>query len=401
LLFFCGVKRLREAVISGNPEEGGLAMVPETLERVLFSRSEWPDSIRGARSELGFSPHFAGAELQYWETNHGYREVLEIALTEVKKQGLPPYFALYWAICFYADWGKGLDRIVWPSSWPTEAEIEVASRIAGAIGLRSTDSTPKAMAVWGFALGERGKVYPPYPFILSIPPLFKVINAHTKEPVSSRTEVVVVSNVREINSRFYCRLCDTKDGLQPSFVVEIPDEFRNKELLELAYRLSFRLKLYAKSLTVWTQAGAKGITADYSIRFWGHVHKASHGVSLKSVSDLRSVVIEHGPRRLGQHVHRGKVRLIQKSPRIGRDLERYAAGEVSFEDLLRKEWFSQEVQSSLNGELKAHNDISIKIMIEQRWHKLVYRRVRRRLERAGYKPPPPTRAWWLEKSDMT
>lgn len=91
-------------------------MMPETLERLLFSQLEWPESIRRARSRLGFSPDFAGAEVQGWVANHGYREVLEIALTEVKKQGLPGYFALYWAICLYADWGKGLDRIVWPSS---------------------------------------------------------------------------------------------------------------------------------------------------------------------------------------------------------------------------------------------------------------------------------------------
>ena len=372
-------------------------MMSETLERVLFSRSEWPESIRSARSRLGFSPDFAGAELQHWETNHGYHEVLEIALTEVKKQGLPPYFALYWAICFYADWEKGLDRIVWPSSWPTEAEFEAASGIAGAIGLCCTDNTPKAMAVWGFALGERGRVYPPYPFILSIPPLFTVINARTKEPVSSRTEVLVLSNVREMSSRFYCRLCDTKDGLQPSFVVEVPDEFRNKELLRLAYWLSFRLKLYAKSLTVWTQAGDKGITADYRIRFWGHVHKGGSRVSLKSVSELRGTVIEHGPRRLSKLIHRGKVRPTYRNPGIRESLERYTSGQVTFEDLLREEWFSYEVQSALASKLKACNDMSKRITIEQKLHKLVYRRVRRRLERAGFIPSSPTPGWWWKR----
>ena len=81
-------------------------MMPETLERLLFRRSEWPESIRHARSRLGFSPDFAAVELEAWVANHGYREVLEIALTEVKKQGIPPYFALYWAICFYADWER-------------------------------------------------------------------------------------------------------------------------------------------------------------------------------------------------------------------------------------------------------------------------------------------------------
>lgn len=372
-------------------------MIPQTLERLLFSRPDWPESIRRARSRLGFSPDFTGAELQHWEANRGYREVLEIALTEVKKQGLPPYFALYWAICFYADWEKGLDKVVWPSIWPIEAEIEVASRIAGAVGLRCTDDTPKAMAVWGFMLGEKGKVYPPYPFILSMPPLFSVINACTKKPIPSTTEVLIVSNIGEINSRFYCRLCDTKDELRPGFVVEIPDEFRNKELLELAYRLSFRLKLYTKSLTVWTQAGAKGATADYSIRFWGHVQKVSNGVSLKSVSDLRSVVMEHGPRRLGEHVHRGKVRPTYKSPKIRRDLERYAAGEASFEDLLREELFSQEVRPDLEFELKRCRDMSRRGAIERKWRKLVYRRVRRRLERAGFKPPSPTWGWWMKK----
>ena len=372
-------------------------MLPETLERLLFSQPEWPDSVRCAQCQLGFSPDFAAAELWDWETKHGYREVLEIALTEVEKQRLPPYFALYWTVCFYTNWGKGLDKIVWPSSWPTEAEIEAASRIADAIGLRCTDNTPKAMAVWGFPFGEKGKVCPPYPFILSIQPLFTVIDGHTKEPISLRTEVLIVSNVREINSRFYCRLCDTKDGLQPSFVVEIPDEFRNKELLELAYWLSFRLKLYTKSLTVWTQAGAKGITTDYSIRFCGYRHKANNGVSLKSITDLKRVVIGHGPRRLGKHVHRGKVRPTYKSPKIRRDLERYAAGEASFEDLLREELFSQEVRPDLEFELKRCRDMSRRGAIERKWCKLVYRRVRRRLERAGFKPSSPSWGWWMKK----
>jgi hypothetical protein len=373
-------------------------MLPETLERLLFSQPEWPDSVRCAQCQLGFSPDFAEAELQGWETKHGYREVLEIALTEVEKQKLPPYFALYWMVCFYANWGRDLDKIVWPSSWPAEAEVEVASRIASAIGLRCTDNAAKAMAVWGFTLGEKGKVYPPHPFILLIPPLFTVIDGHTKEPISSRTEVLIVSNVREINSRFYCRLCDTKDGLQPSFEVEIPDEFRNEELLELAYWLSYRLKLYAKSLTVWTQAGAKGITADYSIRFWGYRHKANNGVSLKSITDVKRVVIGHGPRRLTNQVHRGKVRPTYKSPEIKRSLERYAAGQASFEDLLREEWFSPEVQSDIAFELQEYSDISKQIITEQKWHKLVYRRVRRRLEKAGFKPPSPAWGWWLEKA---
>ncbi len=376
-------------------------MIPETLERLLFSRSEWSDSLHGGRSQLGFSPDFTGAELQQWEINHGYREVLEASLTEVKKQGLPPYFALYWAICFYADWEKGLDRIVWPSGWPAEAETEIASLIAHAIGLRSTDNTPKAMAVWGFTLREEGRVYPPYPFIMSIPPLFTIINGRTKEVVSSRTEVLVVSNVREINSRFYCRLCDTKDGLQPGFVVEIPDEFRNKELLDLAYWLTFRLKLYTKSLTVWTKAGDKGITADYSIRFWGYVRKGDSGESLKNVSGLRDTVIEHGPRRLSKLIHCGKVRPTYKNPGIRRSLERYAAGQASFEDLLREELFSPEVQLQLGSELESCRSMSRQKEIERKWRKLVYRRVRRRLERNGCKPPSPARDWWLEKSDMT
>ena len=179
------------------------------------------------------------------------------------------------------------------------------------------------------------------------------------------------------------------------------DEFRNKELLELAYWLSFRLKLYTKSLTVWTQAEDKGITADYSIRFWGHRHQVSNGVSLKSVSDLRSVVIEHGPRHLGEHIHRGKVRPTYKSPKIRESLERYAAGEASFEDLLREELFGQEVQSRLGFALKNCRDVSRQNEIERKWRKLVYRRVRRRLERAGFKPPPPTWGWWIQKSDVT
>jgi len=373
-------------------------MLPETLERLLFSQPEWPESVHCAQCQLGFSPGFTTTELQGWETKHGYREVLEIALTEVEKQRLPPYFAFYWTVCFYANWGRGLDKIVWPSSWPAEAEVEVASRIASAIGLRCTDNAAKAMAVWGFTLGEKGKVYPPYPFILSIPPLFTVIDGHTKEPISSRTEVLIVSNVREINSRFYCRLCDTKDGLQPSFVVEIPDEFRNRELLELAYWLSFRLKLYTKSLTVWTQAGAKGITADYSIRFWGYRHKANNGASLKSITDLKRVVIGHGPRHLGKHVHRGKVRPTYKSSEIKRGLECYAAGQASFEDLLREELFSQEVRPNLEFELKRCRDMSRRGAIERKWRKLVYRRVRRRLERAGFKPPSPSWGWWMKKT---
>ena len=376
-------------------------MMPETLERLLFNRPEWPDSIRRAQSQLVFSPNIAVAELKDWETKHGYREVLEIALTEVEKQRLPPYFALYWAICFYANWERGLDEVVWPSTWPPEAEFEIASRIATAIGLSCTDDTPKAMAIWGFAFGNKRKVYPPYPFILSIPPLFTIINGYTKKPVSSRTEVLSVSNIGEINSRFYCKLCDTKDGLQPSFIVEIPDEFRNEELLELAYWLSYRLKLYTKSLTVWTKAGDKDITADYSIRFRGYVHKVSNRVSLTSLPDLKKVITEHGPRRLGNHVHRGKVHPTYKSPEIKRSLERYVAGQASFEDLLREEWFSHEVRSDFVLEVEGCNNISRQRAIERQWHKLVYRRVRQRLERAGFKPPPPKWGWWLKKSDMT
>ena len=291
--------------------------------------------------------------------------------------------------------------MIWPSGWPAEAETEIALLIAHAMGLRYTDNTPKAMAVWGFALREERRIYPPYPFIMSIPPLFTIIDGRTKEEVSSRTEVLVVSNVREINSRFYCRLCDTKDGLRPGFVVEIPDEFRNKELLELAYRLTFRLKLYTRSLTVRTQAGDKGITADYSIRFWGHVHKGGGRASLKSVSELRDTVIEHGPRRLSKFIHRGKVHPTYKNPGIRRSLERYAAGRASFEDLLREELFSPEVQSQLRFELESCRGMSRQKEIERKWRKLVYRRVRRRLERKGCKPPPPARDWWLKKAAMT
>lgn len=369
----------------------------ETLERLLFNRPGWLESIRCAQSELGFGSDFAAAQLQYWETRHGYREVLEIALAEVEKQGLPPYFALYWTVCFYANCERGVTRIVWPANWSAEADIQIASRIASAMRLSCTDGTPKAMAVWGFGFGEKRKVYPPYPFILSIPPLFTAIDSYTKKPVSSRTEVLSVVNIAEIHSRFYCRLCDTKDDRQPNFVVKIPDEFRNKEVLKLAYWLSYRLKLYTKSVTMLTEAGDKGIAADYSIRLWGYRHKVSGGVPPTSLSDLKRVVTEHGPRRLSSDVHRAKVRSTYKSPEITRGLERYASGQANFADLLREEWLSRGVQSALASTLERYDDKGKRITIERKWRKLVYRRVRRRLEKAGFKPPPPTPGWWLQE----
>ena len=79
-------------------------MAETALERVLhYKCPEWGDSVKSARSEVGFSFELQDGELWKWLVSGGHEKVKEAANREVVKLGVDE-FINYYLCCFYSNY---------------------------------------------------------------------------------------------------------------------------------------------------------------------------------------------------------------------------------------------------------------------------------------------------------
>lgn len=77
-------------------------MASTALERVLhYKCQEWSDSIRTARSAVGFFFDLSDEELWQWLVSGGHARVREIAAREVRRLGTEEFYE-YYLCCFYS-----------------------------------------------------------------------------------------------------------------------------------------------------------------------------------------------------------------------------------------------------------------------------------------------------------
>lgn len=81
-------------------------MAEKALENVLhYKCPEWNESIRSARSEVGFSFDLRGRQLWEWLVSGGHTKVLEVTGREVTKLGVDEFYE-YYLCCFYSDYER-------------------------------------------------------------------------------------------------------------------------------------------------------------------------------------------------------------------------------------------------------------------------------------------------------
>ena len=81
-------------------------MAETAIERVLhYKCPEWGDSVRSARSEVGFSFELQDDELWKWLVSGGHEKVKEVANREVRKLGVEEFID-YYLCCFYSNYEK-------------------------------------------------------------------------------------------------------------------------------------------------------------------------------------------------------------------------------------------------------------------------------------------------------
>jgi hypothetical protein len=146
-------------------------MQPQILEKALHAWSPWGELIREARIQTQFNPSYlkTGNEIEKWEKEIGWEKAIRLDFAALGKLGLPWYFGFYWLACFCSDYDKGnstdFSAITKP---PLNVTIAWCDLVQEKI---IKDKEPILL----FHKGDsRGKIYPPYPFILETSFLFGI-----------------------------------------------------------------------------------------------------------------------------------------------------------------------------------------------------------------------------------
>ena len=142
---------------------------PSTLERALHAWPPWGELILEARAKLSFKPALLKSKEQTdrWEKEVGWDKVVEVCLKALWKTGLPWYFGFYWLTCLCTDYRS--ERSV------DYSQIKVPpENVSQAWGQRVREQSVKnrGIVMLYHKIGPKGKLYPPYPFLIETSFLF-------------------------------------------------------------------------------------------------------------------------------------------------------------------------------------------------------------------------------------
>ena len=345
-------------------------MQPSTLERALHRWPLWRESILKARAELNFKPALLKSEQQTakWEKDVGWDKAIDVCLEALQKMELPWYLGFYWLACFCADYQEGQSVDFAQIVMPPE-------KVSQAWGWRVREQFVKdrGIVMVYHEVGPGGKVYPPYPFLFETSFLFGLQpgeKPHNSE-VYGIAELdwggkkVMVDGLFEVNKNgnviggrkaasiipptgTYLQIFfGKKRRIPPEFRVELPMFLASEDIVSFAFK---QIQAYRE----------------------GFKHYIPHPL-LKYVGEAKVTV--------GQDI-------LEARHEAKRDIDLYQNGELTFEELIFREWERElERRGTVAFRLK-HGQMSL-----SRAQTVIYHRVRRRLIRRGIPPPTPKPSW--------
>jgi len=289
--------------------------------------------------------------------------------------GLPWYFGFYWLACFCTDYrsGQSVDysRIKVPPQNVSQAwGQQVRERFVKNKGI---------VMLYHKGGGPEGKLYPPYPFLIETSFLFGLERGEKPPEFGTYGTIKVkrdgklheVSGVFEVDKDGYIRpsangsirrnVCQIKvpagtyveiffgekRGIPPKFGVEFPMFLATKDVVSMAFK---QIQAYRE----------------------GFRYYISHPLLRYS----EQVKVEPGTYTVEQ----------MRGPR--EEINRYNEGELTFEELIQKEWQRELAREGTVALRLKHRQVGLS---EART--AIYYRVRRRLLRAGIIPPRPKKGW--------
>ncbi len=346
-------------------------MHPATLERALHKWPLWWETILKARTELNFKPAVLEAEEQTksWEKDIGWDKAVEVCLEAMSKMGLPWYFGFYWLACFCADYrsGQSVDysRIKVPPQNVSQAwGQQIWERFVKNKGI---------VMLYHKGGGPEGKLYPPYPFLMETSFLFALERG--ENPLESEiygiSEIdwgggrTVADGLFEVNRNgniiggrkaasiltpagtFVQIFFGRKRKIPPAFVVEFPMFLATDDVVSGAFK---QIQVYRE----------------------GFRHYISHPL-LKYLGEAKV--------SLGKDI-------LEERRGSKEDVDRFNKGELSFEELIYREWQRELAREGTTALRLKHKRMSL-----SKAQTAIYHRVRRRLVRRGLLPPRPKKGW--------
>lgn len=310
-------------------------------------------------------------QTERWEKDVGWDKAVELCLEALERMDLEWYFGFYWLACFCADYQEGqsvdFSRIVMPPG-----------NVSRAWGWRVYEQFVKdrGIIVVYHEVDAGGKLYPPHPFLLETSFLFG-LQPGQKPPKSEAYGIaeidwggrkVMVDGLFEVDENG-----NVIGGRKPVVIVPPPGYdmqifFGKRRRSPPEFKVEFPMFLASEDVVSFA---FKQIQAYRE----GFKHYIPHPL-LKYVGEAKA--------RVGQDI-------VEARSEAKRDIDQYEKGELTFEELILREWRREvEREGTIAFNLK-HEEISL-----SKAHTVIYHRVRRRLIRREITPPKPKRGWRLQ-----
>ena len=346
-------------------------MQPHIFEKALHAWPQWGELIHDARTKMNFKPALLKieGEAEKWEKEVGWEKVVRLGLEVLGRMDLPWYFGFYWLACFCADYERGdsvdFSRITLPPQNASEVWTELVSEEL---------VNDRGIVMLYHKGGPGKKLYPPYPFVLETgfpfgiergkkPPgsetygMAEFVKNGKKHKVDGLFEVDKNGNIitgrRTVASiiapagTYVQVFFGQKRRIPPELRVEFPMFLATEDVVDMAFKQ--------------IQAYREGVR-----------HYMSHPL-LKYIGQAKVSINE------------GVVRVMREAKE---DIVQYQKGDLTFEDLILKEW---ERELEQGGTIAAR--LKNKQISKSRAKTVIYHRVRKRLQRSRLIPPRPKKGW--------
>jgi len=343
---------------------------PSTLERALHAWPPWGELILEARVKLNFEPALLKSEEQTdrWEKEVGWDNVLEVGLEALQLMELPWYFGFYWLACFCADYQRRQS--------PDFSQIKIPPQNAVKAWVqRVTEEFAKdrGIVMVYHKQGAEGKLYPPYPLLLETsflfalergekPPKFEIYGIAEIDWGGEKTRVDGLFEVDRNGSIIGGRKAAS---ILPPPGTYVQIFFGKKRKIPPAFAVEFPMFLATDDVV-------SGAFKQIQVYREGFRHYISHPL-LKYLGEAKV--------SLGEDI-------LEERRGPKEDVDRFNKGELSFEELIYREWQRELAREGTIAFRLKHKEMSL-------WEArtAIYHRVRRRLVRRGLLPPRPKRGW--------
>jgi len=340
------------------------------LERALHKWPLWRETILEGRTDLSFKPALLEAEVETnrWEKEVGWDKVVEVCLEAMSRMELPWYFGFYWMACFCVDdqrrQSPDFSQIKFPPQNAVKAWVQ-----------RVTEEFTKdrGIVMVYHKQGAKGKLYPPYPFLLETSFLFALERGENppKSEIYGIAEIDWGGEKTRVDGLFEVdRNGSVTGGRKAASILPPPGTyvqifFGRKRKIPPAFAVEFPMFLATDDVV----SGA-----------------------FKQIQVYREGFRHYIPHPLLKHLGEAKVSLgediLEERRGPKEDIDRFNKRELSLEELIYREWQRELAREGTIALRLKHRQVGLS---EART--AIYHRVRRRLVRAGIMPPRPKKGW--------